>query len=94
MMIDIMAISESRLTKDKLSPTDTNLTNSIEEFCPTEANAGGTLIYIRITWHKKLKISKISIDPLNQNLHLLNLAVLQKTNIIIVCILSTSKNEH
>ena len=93
-MIDIMAISESRLPKDKLSPTDTNLTNSIEEFCPTEVNAGGTLIYIRITWHKKLKISKISIDPLNQNLHLLNLAVLQKTNIIIVCILSTSKNEH
>ena len=44
---DIIAVPESRITKNKLPPTDISIPNYSYEFCPTEANAGGTLIYIR-----------------------------------------------
>ena len=44
---DIIAVSESRITKNKLPPTDISIPNFSYEFCPTEAKAGGTLIYIR-----------------------------------------------
>ena len=43
-----MAISEPRLIKRKLPPTYVILTNYNYEFCPTEANAGGNLIYTKI----------------------------------------------
>ena len=33
--------------KKKLPPTDTSIPNYSYEFCPREANAGGTLIYIK-----------------------------------------------
>ena len=33
------------MLKDKLLPTDISLTNYSYEFYPTEANAGGSLIY-------------------------------------------------
>ena len=41
---DIIAILDSKLIKDKLPPTDINLRNYSYEYCPTEANAGDTLI--------------------------------------------------
>ena len=41
---DIITVSESRITKNKLPPSIPNFSS---EFCPAEANAGGTLIYIR-----------------------------------------------
>ena len=44
---DIIAVSQSRITKNKLRPIDISIPNYSYEFCPTEANAGGTLIYIR-----------------------------------------------
>ena len=45
---DIIAVSESRITKKKkLSLTDISIPNYSYEFCPTKANVGGTLIYIR-----------------------------------------------
>ena len=44
---DIIAVSESRMTKNKLPPIDTSIPNYCYEFCPTEANADGTLIYIK-----------------------------------------------
>ena len=44
---DIIAVSESRITKNKLPPIDISIPNYSYEFCPREANAGGTLIYIR-----------------------------------------------
>ena len=44
---DIIAVSESRITENKLPPIDISIPNYSYEFCPTEANAGGTLIYIR-----------------------------------------------
>ena len=42
---DIIAVSESRITKNKLPPVDISIPNYSYEFCPMEANAGDTLIY-------------------------------------------------
>ena len=44
---EIIAISESRLIKDNLPPTDISLTNYSYEYFPVEADVSGTLIYIR-----------------------------------------------
>ena len=44
---DIIAVSESRITKNKLPPIDVSIPNYSYKFCPTEANPGGNLIYIR-----------------------------------------------
>ena len=41
---DIIAVSESIITKNKLPPIDISIPNYSYEFCPTEANAGRTLI--------------------------------------------------
>ena len=56
---EIIAISESRITENKLPPTDISIPNYSYEFCPTEANDGGTLIYIRN------HLSYIFMNPLN-----------------------------
>ena len=42
---DIIAVSES-ISKYKLPQIDISIPNYSYEFCPMEANAGGTLIYI------------------------------------------------
>ena len=43
---DIIAVSESRIIKNNPPPIDVNIPNYSYEFCPMEAKAGGTLIYI------------------------------------------------
>ena len=43
---DIIAVSEPRMTKNKLPPVIVSIQNYSYEFCP-EVKAGGTLIYIR-----------------------------------------------
>ena len=43
----IIAVSESRITKNKLPPIDISIPSYSYEFCPTESNAGVTLIYMR-----------------------------------------------
>ena len=44
---DITAVSDSRIAKNKTPPINVNIPKYSYEFCPTEAKAGGTLIYIR-----------------------------------------------
>ena len=44
---DIIAVSESRIIINKLPTIDITIPNYSYEFYPTEANGGGTLIYIR-----------------------------------------------
>ena len=44
---DIIAVSESRIIKNEVLPIYISIPNYSSEFCPTEANAGGTLIYIK-----------------------------------------------
>ena len=41
---DVMAVSESRIIKNKQSLVDINLPDCSYEFCPTESSARGTLL--------------------------------------------------
>ena len=45
-MFDIIAISETRITKNVSLLNNLNLNNYSFEFTPTETSAGGTLLYI------------------------------------------------
>ena len=44
---DIIAVSESRIIKNKFPPIDISTPNYSYEFCLMEVSAGGTLIYVR-----------------------------------------------
>ena len=44
---DVIAISETRIIKNKAPVNNIDLTNYSFEHCPTESSAGGTLLYIR-----------------------------------------------
>ena len=44
---DVIAISETRIAKDKTPVNNLNLINYSHEFCPTESSVGGTLLHIR-----------------------------------------------
>ena len=61
---DIIAVSESRITKNKLPSIDVSIPNYSYEFCPMEAKAGGTLMYIRNQPSYKTRNGR-SINPLN-----------------------------
>ena len=82
---DITAVSESRITKKNPPPIDVNIPNYSYEFCPTEAKAGGTLIYISDQLPYKtrndLKIYK-SFELESMFIQICNP---KKTNIIIGC---------
>ena len=43
---DVIAASETRITKETFLATNYNLKNCSFEFTPTESSAGGTLLYI------------------------------------------------
>ena len=44
---NIIAVSESRINKNKLPPINISIPNYFYEFCPEKANAGDTLIFTR-----------------------------------------------
>ena len=46
MNFDIIAISETRVTKNINKTTNININNCAYEFTPTESSAGATLIYV------------------------------------------------
>ena len=83
---DIIAVSESRITKNKPSPINVSIPNYSYKFCPTEAKAGGTLIYIRnhllYKMRNDLKIYK-SFEVESTFIEICNP---KKMNIIIGCI--------
>ena len=83
---DIIALSESRITKNKLPPINISIPNYSYQFCPTEANAGGTLSYIRnhlsCKTRNDLKIYK-SFELESTFIEICNA---KKTNIITGCI--------
>ena len=84
--LDIIAVCESRITKNKLPPIDISIPNYSYNFCPMEANAGGTLIYIRnhlsyktrndLKIYKSFELESTFIEICNP----------KKINIIIGCI--------
>ena len=50
---DVIAISETKITKNKVPINHIDLTNYSNEHCPTESSAGGTLLYIVLIFHTK-----------------------------------------
>ena len=87
MNFDIIAISETRITKNinNILP-NINLNNYVFEFTPTESSAGGTLIYVAnhlaykprtdLQIYKKRDLESTFIEIINP----------KKSNVIVNCI--------
>ena len=83
---DVIAISETRITKNKAQINHIDLTNYSYEHCPTESSAGGTLLYIRnhlsyktrndLNIYKSSELESTFIEIINH----------KKSNIIVGCI--------
>ena len=83
---DVIAISETRITKDKGKLTNLNLENYVFEHTPTESTAGGTLLYIAnhlaykprcdLNIYKNYELESTFIEIINP----------KKSNIIVGCI--------
>ena len=82
---DIMAVSESRVTKNKLPPIHISIPNYSYEFCPTKANAGGTVIYIRNHLSYKTNNDLKIYKSFELELTFIEICNPKNTNIIIGC---------
>ena len=86
MNFDIIAISETRITKNIIKISNIHLNNYAFEFTPTESSAGGTLIYVAnhlaykprtdLQIYKKRDLESTFIEIINP----------KKSNIIIGCV--------
>ena len=83
---DIIAVSESRITKNKLLPIDISIPNYSYEFCPIEVNAGGTLIDIRNHLSHKTRNDLKIYNSFELESTFIEICNPKKTNIIIGCI--------
>ena len=83
---NIIAVSESRITKNKLPPIYISISNYSCEFCPTEANAAGTLIYIRNHLSYKTRNDLKIYKSFELESTLIEICNTKKANIIIGCI--------
>ena len=79
---DIIVVSESRM----LPPIDISIPNYSYESCPTEANAGGTLIYIRNHLSYKTRNDLKIYKSFELESTFIEICNTKKTNIIIGCI--------
>ena len=77
---DIIAISETRITKQVSLSSNLNLNNYSFEFTPTETFAGGTLLYIANHLSYKCRNGLNIYKKMNLNLILLKLPI-QKNQI-------------
>ena len=75
MNFDIIALTESRIKKNSVSPINIKLENCSIEHTPTEIAAGGALLYI---------IKRLSYDPRN-DLNIYTPDKLESIFIEIVC---------
>ena len=83
---DVIAISETRITKNKAQINHIDLTNYSYEHCPTESSAGGSLLYIRnnlsyktrndLNIYKSAELESTFIEIINH----------KNSNIIVGCI--------
>ena len=73
---DIIAISETRITKQVSLLNNLDLNNYSVEFTPTETSAGGTLLYIanHLSYKCHNDLNIYSIKRMNWNLLLLKLS--------------------
>ena len=85
-VFDIIAVSETRITKQTSLTTNINLKNYAIEFTPTESSAGGTLIYI--TSHLSYKLHPdFNIYKTNQlEYTFVEITNPPKSNIVIGCV--------
>ena len=79
---DIIAISETRITKQVSLLNNLNLNNYSFEFTPTETSAGGTLLYIANHLSYKCQNDLNIYKKMNLNLLLLKLSI-QKNQILL-----------
>ena len=79
---DIVAISESRITKQVSLLNNLNLNNCSFEFTPIELSAGGTLLYIANHLSYKCQNDLNIYKKMNLNLLLLKLSI-QKNQILL-----------
>ena len=80
-LFDIIAISETRITKQVFLLNNLNLNNYSIEFTPAETSAGGTLLYILpIIYHINVVMTLISMKRMNWSLLSLKK---RKANIIV-----------
>ena len=95
--LDIIGITESRLIKSHLSPTNIILDNYIIEHAPTESSAGGALIYINkkhsykprsdLNIYKAKKLESIFVELVIPN-NLILLWVVYIVTPVWICVLS------
>ena len=83
---DIIAVSESSITKNKFPQFDRSIPNYSYNFCATEANTGGTLIYIRNHLSNKMWNDLKIYKPSELESKFIEICYPKKTNIIIGCI--------
>ena len=91
---DIIVVSESRITKNKLPSIDISIRNYSYLFCPTEADTGGTLIYLRNHLSYKTRNDLKIYKTFELESTFIEICNPKKTNIITGCIYKHSKYEH
>ena len=80
--LDIIAISETRITKQVSLSNNLNLNNYSFEFTPTETSAGGTLLYIANHLSYKCRNDLNIYKKMNLTLLLLKMSI-QKNQILL-----------
>ena len=90
-VFDIIAVTETRITKQTSLTTNINLRNYAIEFTPTESSAGGTLLYIAshlsykprsdLNIYKSNQLESTFVETINPKKVILLLVVFTKIHI-------------
>ena len=83
---DILAITESRIKKDSLSPINLQLNNYSIEHTPTKSSAGGTLLYINERLPYQLRNDLRIYDPGKNESIFIKIICSKSTSVIVGCI--------
>ena len=83
---DFIGITESRISKTSLSPTNIALANYAIEQTPTESNAGGALLYINRKHSYKIRKDLKLYKPQKTESVFVEAIIPKRTNIIVGCI--------
>ena len=85
-MFTCIAVSGSRIAKNKPPPINVNIPKCSYEFCPMEAKADGTLIYIRNHLSYKMRNDLKIYKSFELESTFIEICNPKKTNVIIGCI--------
>ena len=86
LVFDILAVTETKIKKDSLSPINLQLTNYSIEHTPTESSAGGTLHYISKRLSYQLRNDLRLYDPVQIESTFIEIICSKSTNVIVGCI--------